>query len=469
LTTQLKSGWLSDGAPLCFSGVGEYCPAGELPSAAKVIPGNQIPPISFKGGFDFMEVKMRIRAEYQKILLSENNLITEIEFSDFDLLRDALNGSLNRIAQRLLNMGFDFDRETITKITNAMEKSAAVFEPLRNSLSYPLMMNFELTRKCPLNCPQCYCSLESGIDLDFERALEVLKDGAKNGLWEVNLSGGETMLYPRIFDLLEECTKLGVTSNIAVCGYQIDEAVLNRLILTGVSRIFVSLNGSSEEINSQTRNGYKYAVNALTLLQKSGFLQTSVNFVVHSSNCGDFQNMIALCEKYNVGELIVMAAKPTSKDELNTSPDSRQIYILSENIKKARQESKVFIGVENCYSQLRAYLGRSFFFGNTNTGIWRGCSAGRYMASLDACGNFSPCRHLPFNEKHQTIGDYWYNSPILTKIRNVETSAGKPCASCELQPYCLSCLAVNYKLYGELAGQNRNCGFLPIEKGSLQF
>lgn len=327
----------------------------------------------------------------------------------------------------------------------------------RDALPFPVQMSFELTTKCPLRCPQCYCSLEHGEDLDFGRAVEVLKDGAEHGLLTVNLSGGETMLYPRIYDLLEECAKLGVSGNIAISGYGVDKAVVRRLIEAGVNAIFVSLNGSTEEINAHTRDGYGYALNALELLQEADFPRTAVNFVAHDANCDDFLNMVDLCDRYGVSHLVVMAAKPTSKHELDTVPDAEQTVRLVKDIKQAQLHSKVNIGVENCYSPLKAWLGRSFLFGNANTGIQKGCSAGRSMMSLDVNGDFTPCRQLMFPEKFKTIGEYWARSETLNEIRNIEDSPGQPCKDCGLGRYCLSCLAVNYKIEGKLMKCNTRC------------
>ena len=50
----------------------------------------------------------------------------------------------------------------------------------------PLQMNLELTTKCPLHCPQCYVSLNTGKELPLETALSALRDGAACGVRLVN-------------------------------------------------------------------------------------------------------------------------------------------------------------------------------------------------------------------------------------------------------------------------------------------
>lgn len=409
---------------------------------------------------------MKIRAEHQHILLLEDSNLMGISESNFAELYNALDGENNKIRQKLNELNFEFSEYNTEKVRNATRKSIIMPESPSNAFSYPLKLNFELTTKCPLNCPQCYCSLENGKELDFDRAVEVLEDGAENGLWEVNFSGGETILYSQIYAIIKKCTELGMSSNVALSGYGINKESLSRLIDAGASCIFVSLNGSTEEINSHTRNGYRLAINTLELLSSAKFPKTVVNFVAHNSNCEDFPNMIDLCEQYNVNQLVVIAAKPTSKYEMNTIPNAEQTVKLAENIKKTQSQSKVNIGVENCYSSLRAYMGKSFFAGNTNTGITRGCFAGRTMISLNVDGDFTPCRHLLFAEKFKTIEEYWYKSEVLNKLRNIEETSDEPCSNCKLSQYCLSCLAVNYKTEGKLIKRNKYCAIPELEKRS---
>ena len=72
----------------------------------------------------------------------------------------------------------------------------------------PLQMNLELTTKCPLHCPQCYVSLNTGREMPLETALYWIRDAASCGVRSVNLSGGETLCYPYLTELIKECRKL---------------------------------------------------------------------------------------------------------------------------------------------------------------------------------------------------------------------------------------------------------------------
>ena len=67
-------------------------------------------------------------------------------------------------------------------------------------------MNIELTNCCPLRCPQCYCSLEGGKHIPPEVAIRAIEQGAALGVTHVELSGGETLCYPHLLELVEART-----------------------------------------------------------------------------------------------------------------------------------------------------------------------------------------------------------------------------------------------------------------------
>ena len=130
----------------------------------------------------------------------------------------------------------------------------------------PLQMNLELTQVCPLHCPQCYVSLNNGREMPLDTALYWIRDAADAVVKQVNLSGGETLCYPHLTELIRECHKCGLDSNIALSGAYVTEEKLREFIDAGVTRIFVSLNGSTKEVNEKTRDGYELAIRTLELV-----------------------------------------------------------------------------------------------------------------------------------------------------------------------------------------------------------
>ncbi len=324
-------------------------------------------------------------------------------------------------------------------------------------------MNLELTTKCPLHCPQCYCDLEGGKDMDLQAALHFIEDAAKCGVRSVNLSGGETMVYPHLLELIRACQDKGMESNIAISGFGVDKNKLLRIIDSGVSGIFVSLNGSTREINSKSRDGYELAIHALELLRELKFERTTINWVMHSNNADDFPNMVTLAEQYGVKGITVMAFKPDSSHQLPSIPSREQIHMVADQIKKYK--GILCIEIESCFSQMRALHGKRFFV-NFNQGISKGCGAGRDGISVSVDGKLTPCRHLEIQENFTSIREYWEKSEILKKLREADECKREPCNACDYQRYCLPCMAVNHKMNGELYVGDVTCPIRPKEAES---
>lgn len=312
----------------------------------------------------------------------------------------------------------------------------------------PIGMNIELTTCCPLHCPQCYCTLEGGKHIPLDVAKRRIIEAGRAGVKTVNLSGGETLCYPDLYEIIR-CVKENCgTANVALSGWSFTEAVFDKLVDAGVGGIFISLNGSTEEINHLTRDGYQYALHALQLLHDKGFQNTYVNWVMHSSNADDFENVVRIAEQYGVKFLVILAVKPDSKHELKSFPSLKQMQDVANTVRTHR--GKTTILVENCYSQMRALVFDTKLLGNLNKGKFKGCGAGRWTFNVSVSGALSPCRHLEIFENYESIEDYWANSETLKTIREVEDHKRQPCDKCSLSDSCRHCLAVNYKLHNAL-------------------
>lgn len=319
----------------------------------------------------------------------------------------------------------------------------------------PVNMNIELTTRCPLNCPQCYCDLNTGKDIEPQVAKYWISEAAKNGVESIYLSGGETLCYPYLFEVLAEACKVCANVNMAISGYGFTQDVFEKIKAVGINGLSVSLNGSTNEINSLTRDGYSLAIKALSLLHDNDYPHTILNWVMHSNNCDDFPNVVAIAEQYKVSQIIVFGFKPDKHHELNTQPTYTQMKQVANFIKNYRGTVK--INVESCYSPLLAIASETPIFGNLNVGVNKGCLAGISRFSISVDGKLSPCRHLDLYEDHASLEEYWSNSRILDEIRKMHESKELPCAGCHYEKYCRPCLAVEHKINGSFYAGNRLC------------
>lgn len=327
------------------------------------------------------------------------------------------------------------------------------------SLCVPEIMNIELTTRCPLRCPQCYCDLNQGKDIKKEVALQYINQAAALKIPFINLSGGETLVYPHLIELIEHIHSKGLCSAIAISGWGFDFQKLQELKRAGIDEIYVSLNGSTEEVNKRSREGYQLAIEALKVLKADGETDYYINWVARNDNVEDFPQMVSLAKEYGVKQIVVLESKPDAEYTMQASLSKDNFYMLAEFLKKHNQE-EISIGVEPCFSPLLAYLHNRFFV-NYNTGIDKGCGAGRNSMAVDVNGALIPCRHLLHSEGYRFIEEYWQESEVLNLLRRFEDNKGEPCKNCGLQKNCLSCRAVADKVNGQLFSGNTYC---PIQQ-----
>ncbi|NLB51694.1 MAG: radical SAM protein [Syntrophomonadaceae bacterium] len=326
--------------------------------------------------------------------------------------------------------------------------------PLR-SKCVPEIMNIELTTRCPLRCSQCYCDLHRGKDIKKEVALEYIAQAAHLKIPFINLSGGETLVYPHLMELLELINEKGLSSAIAISGWGFDLAMLAKLKAAGVDKIYVSLNGSTPEINAQSRDGYELAINALQLLQADQQVNYHINWVARNDNVSDFPNMVSLGQKFGVKSIVILESKPDASYVMQASLSQENFLKLANYLKKHDQQ-EINIEVEPCFSPLRSYI-NNYYFWNRNTGVNKGCGAGRNGMAVDVDGNLIPCRHLLYPESFANIEDYWWNSELLNKLRSFEDNQEEPCRSCYLNKNCVSCRAVADKVEKNFFSGNHYC------------
>ena len=265
------------------------------------------------------------------------------------------------------------------------------------------------------------------------------------------------MCYPHLIELISYAKECGIPGiHAAFSGWKLSKDKVNEMTDAGLSSISISLNGSTEAVNSLTRQGYNHAIKALTLLRDMNYEHTNVNWVMHSNNVNDFDSLICLCDEYQVEVVDIISFKPDAKSQLKSVPTREQLHFIANKVKS--QKSKVKIGIETCYSQLLALVSDTKLFGNLNRGKYRGCIAGYECISVNVDGSFSPCRHIQKREYFESIKEYLEQSEIVRELAECdETKAENPCKDCKFLLNCRPCMAINTEIDGRIAFKNEFC------------
>jgi MoaA/NifB/PqqE/SkfB family radical SAM enzyme len=125
------------------------------------------------------------------------------------------------------------------------------------ALDAPLYVAWQLTNECNLAC--LHCIEESGPgkafrdELDTKQIFSVLEQLMDHEVPYVSFSGGEPMVRPQFFDMVEYVCSRGGQLKIETNAHYLDPENCARLAQAGVKAVQVSLDGASRETFNRMR------------------------------------------------------------------------------------------------------------------------------------------------------------------------------------------------------------------------
>jgi MoaA/NifB/PqqE/SkfB family radical SAM enzyme len=124
-------------------------------------------------------------------------------------------------------------------------------------LSAPLYVAWQITNECNLAC--LHCIEESGPgkafrdELDEQQTFRVLGELMDGEVPYLSFSGGEPMIHPRFFEMVEFVCARGAELKVETNGHYLSAQNCERLQRLGVKAVQLSLDGASRETFTRMR------------------------------------------------------------------------------------------------------------------------------------------------------------------------------------------------------------------------
>lgn len=210
-------------------------------------------------------------------------------------------------------------------------------------------VTISLTNQCNYRCPHCSvnggekCSDELNLN-EIENLLNQLK---KIGVKKIELSGGEPLLRKDIFEIVSLAKRLHFQVKILTNGSLLSKEKIDLLKKMGLDGLGISLDGATYEVYKYlrpvTENSFKRVLRNIRIASLSGMF-TKINTVGVNANLNDIQNIINLCEKYQVQECrICYLSKRGRGKKLNGEVEP---LLWLKTLKKLRvKTTKLYLGV----------------------------------------------------------------------------------------------------------------------------
>lgn len=322
----------------------------------------------------------------------------------------------------------------------------------------PLQASLELTYRCNERCTHCY--IEKFWD-DPKRVLSL--DDWKNILGKLKeagtlyliLMGGEAMLHPHFFEILQFSASLGFSTSMISNGFKIkslDMAIKLREL--GLSNITISVYSLRPEIHDKmtaVKGSLALTMNAVKYCREAG-INVGINCLLTTENIDHYFELADWC----IERKMEIKSDPTitpkmDGDESPTRlrPTRRQLSIYYQTLIKKWPEGKPKSAWDNndeftcnvakgkCavtpYGELLVCLEVRESLGNLKDHsfekLWYGETANkwRYIKNSDLkfagdCSSNSLCEHCPGMSKHET-GDALKITPYSQMIADVKNEA----------------------------------------------
>ncbi len=349
----------------------------------------------------------------------------------------------------------------------------------------PLLVVWDLTRRCNLKCVHCYSNSgmefanlppEAGGDLSFEQRKQVIDELADSGVVGLAFSGGEPMMADRFWDLARYAKEKGFLLYIATNGTLIkDLATAQRLKDAGVVYVEVSLDHVDSHIHDVFRGvkgAWNRAVTGIKSAAAAGIYTVIATILNKMTYDETLEQMFELRRELGANNNMFFNFVPTGRGkeiiQSDLSPEEREhameiIYTNQGGLTTAPQYARYTLEkfCEKGFGPIAVshLVLPASFAGKILADLVGGCGAGRIYCAIEANGDIQPCVFLPVklgNAIQDQFQYIWKTHPILREFRTREHLKGN-CAQCEYRIDCGGCRARAWGYFQDLNESDPGC------------
>ncbi|MCL2426417.1 MAG: radical SAM protein [Oscillospiraceae bacterium] len=320
---------------------------------------------------------------------------------------------------------------------------------------HSFFVQWHLTGKCNLQCTHCYQNQDYNEikQISIEEQKNFIKETVEDFKYiypniEFNLTGGEPLLYPYFWEIVQGICDSNSKWNLLTNGTLIDENVVERLVFYRVSGVQVSLEGN-KRINDIIRGDGNYeAVLKSVLLMKQAGIRVTIATTLTKLNFQVVDHMLELGSKLGVmmgfHRFIPMGQAANLSERIQlTAKEWKHIIFHVANLKFTQGLN---VSINDPLFGCALFDAQTGFSAKKYLGRQRGCTIGAYGVTVLCDGFVVPCRKLPIylgNVFDERLVDIWLNSDYLWKFRDRKHLKGN-CGICEKKILCGGCRAFAY-------------------------
>ena len=339
----------------------------------------------------------------------------------------------------------------------------------------PYNITWHLTPECATNCQYCYLlrrNMKPSELLSKKRLLEIIKEAHEIGVFSLLMGGGDVLLYPHLFEVLEALTDYQFLPLALATKTFLSKEMAKRLAEYGIVwEIQFSIDSTVDEV-------------ADYLVRKTGFCKGILQSIDNALEAGLRVNSKSVITPYNILTIPRLYRELRHKgvgtvrlatycrsgyhhtDDLYNHNES--FKWLQKEVEKLREEFPTdFINIQNGSPQHEP-LSKEVL--QKMWGERSACTAGRTSIMICADGKVIPCEQMPETDENfcgdlkiNSLQEVWDSKELLEKTIYLpkENFKGTPCYDCEEREECHInmgyCFRDTAQYYGSIYKPATNC------------
>jgi len=373
----------------------------------------------------------RRTSKYLPFDLETTELLKQLETVSFDSVVEKISNleyknQLIRFFEHFYKLGFFTVDSKFAGISLNNE-----FPP--DHLAGPLALHLEVTAACNLKCTHCFAGElpRREAPLTLEELDKLFASMANMGTFRLGLTGGEPLLRPDLFDIIDLATAHGLHPCITTNGLLITEEIAEKFAQRQLVWLNVSLEGASTETNDLIRGKgtFERVIKRLSLLSKHA--RFTLAFTIMKSNLQEMEACAELAREVGAHTAVFRPLYPAgiALHHLELMPTfaeyNNALNLLSQIPDNNAYE---FCSIDPFSPQTRQEK-QSTIYDNS------GCGAGNSVCSISISGDVNPCSFLgndfvAANIRERSFEEIWHNSRQFRDMR-ANGSLTSSCSDCE--------------------------------------
>jgi Predicted Fe-S oxidoreductases len=191
-------------------------------------------------------------------------------------------------------------------------------------------------------------------ELSFEEIKNIIDQAVAWGIPEINLCGGEPLLSPVCFPVIQYAKEKGMKVILTSNGTVINETIAKKIVDLKVDVVCVSLDGATAATHDTLRGlegAYEKILRGIGLIsqyRKDGFPVRVLILTLHNENLDEVVDYIYLAKKLNIDALYITSLV-LDNVKLYEHKEESPLWIKGDRLKKLDEVVDTLVSLEKEY------------------------------------------------------------------------------------------------------------------------